>query len=134
MVCCNASSFFFFQAEDGIRDTSVTGVQTCALPISALRAGGEPVDRLRSQAGLVQVLLHAEALPGEGGECVRAVSRWLRHHGRDVRGVDAVPDGQVDDRADRPRGSRGAAVLAALGEVDRWPGQSEAGRYRGSPA
>ena len=26
--------YFFFQAEDGIRDTSVTGVQTCALPIS----------------------------------------------------------------------------------------------------
>src|SRR3712207_8359274 len=28
------SSFFFFQAEDGIRDIGVTGVQTCALPIS----------------------------------------------------------------------------------------------------
>ena len=28
---CN---FFFFQAEDGIRDYDVTGVQTCALPIS----------------------------------------------------------------------------------------------------
>src|SRR3712207_8601288 len=27
--------FFFFQAEDGIRDIGVTGVQTCALPISA---------------------------------------------------------------------------------------------------
>src|SRR5436305_7106225 len=27
--------FFFFQAEDGIRDADVTGVQTCALPISA---------------------------------------------------------------------------------------------------
>src|SRR6266516_7445220 len=27
--------FFFFQAEDGIRDRTVTGVQTCALPISA---------------------------------------------------------------------------------------------------
>src|SRR5207248_3510697 len=27
---------FFFQAEDGIRDRTVTGVQTCALPISAL--------------------------------------------------------------------------------------------------
>src|SRR2546429_9531895 len=26
-------SFFFFQAEDGIRDVAVTGVQTCALPI-----------------------------------------------------------------------------------------------------
>src|SRR5260370_14218600 len=29
--------FFFFQAEDGIRDSSVTGVQTCALPISPER-------------------------------------------------------------------------------------------------
>jgi len=27
--------FFFFQAEDGIRDRDVTGVQTCALPISS---------------------------------------------------------------------------------------------------
>src|SRR5438874_7301720 len=31
--------FFFFQAEDGIRDLYVTGVQTCALPIYA-RPGG----------------------------------------------------------------------------------------------
>src|SRR5437879_7168737 len=30
IICSN----IFFQAEDGIRDTSVTGVQTCALPIS----------------------------------------------------------------------------------------------------
>src|SRR3712207_2161976 len=30
--------FFFFQAEDGIRDIGVTGVQTCALPISVVRA------------------------------------------------------------------------------------------------
>src|SRR5687767_15453983 len=29
--------FFFFQAEDGIRDKLVTGVQTCALPISTKR-------------------------------------------------------------------------------------------------
>src|SRR5205807_7443651 len=28
------TGFFFFQAEDGIRDYKVTGVQTCALPIS----------------------------------------------------------------------------------------------------
>src|SRR3712207_7674436 len=32
--------FFFFQAEDGIRDIGVTGVQTCALPISVPSAGG----------------------------------------------------------------------------------------------
>src|SRR2546429_1697831 len=30
--------FFFFQAEDGIRDVAVTGVQTCALPISSRTA------------------------------------------------------------------------------------------------
>src|SRR3989449_7853713 len=34
--------FFFFQAEDGIRDVAVTGVQTCALPISRHRQ--VPVD------------------------------------------------------------------------------------------
>ena len=32
-------TFFFFQAEDGIRDKLVTGVQTCALPIWKLRLG-----------------------------------------------------------------------------------------------
>src|SRR2546430_3404845 len=54
--------FFFFQAEDGIRDLTVTGVQTCALPISlclrktsftgapafalaASRSGGTPARR-----------------------------------------------------------------------------------------
>src|SRR5258708_24176758 len=31
------AGFFFFQAEDGIRDDLVTGVQTCALPISVTR-------------------------------------------------------------------------------------------------
>src|SRR5690606_41080018 len=41
------SVLFFFQAEDGIRDFHVTGVQTCALPISQQlyampAAGGEP--------------------------------------------------------------------------------------------
>src|SRR2546422_10841282 len=40
-MCCSLTItrmlfFFFFQAEDGIRDVAVTGVQTCALPISLL--------------------------------------------------------------------------------------------------
>src|SRR5256884_65084 len=35
-------SFFFFQAEDGIRDVAVTGVQTCALPILMPRQPTEP--------------------------------------------------------------------------------------------
>src|SRR5256886_5443859 len=34
MCCSRGVFFFFFQAEDGIRDLTVTGVQTCALPIS----------------------------------------------------------------------------------------------------
>src|SRR5256886_10065644 len=33
--------FFFFQAEDGIRDLTVTGVQTCALPILVLGGHGD---------------------------------------------------------------------------------------------
>src|SRR5207245_3234641 len=33
---------FFFQAEDGIRDATVTGVQTCALPISIASKSGTP--------------------------------------------------------------------------------------------
>src|SRR5256886_6768615 len=34
IACERIVVFFFFQAEDGIRDLTVTGVQTCALPIS----------------------------------------------------------------------------------------------------
>src|SRR2546430_8026117 len=41
--------FFFFQAEDGIRDLTVTGVQTCALPISSLI--GHPADWRSARSG-----------------------------------------------------------------------------------
>src|SRR6266508_1106539 len=42
--------FFFFQAEDGIRVGHVTGVQTCALPISSAtsRAGSRPTGGVRA--------------------------------------------------------------------------------------
>src|SRR2546421_9479630 len=61
--------FFFFQAEDGIRDLIVTGVQTCALPIS--NEGPLPGRRLRSapaaerpqeleQHGVADVGVHTE--------------------------------------------------------------------------
>src|SRR5256886_3265959 len=59
---------FFFQAEDGIRDLTVTGVQTCALPISLgctspeatrTRAGGPGADVGNHPRGAVQ--LHAGA-------------------------------------------------------------------------
>src|SRR5688572_31341824 len=38
--------FFFFQAEDGIRDLTVTGVQTCALPIYARDQRGRDAHRV----------------------------------------------------------------------------------------
>src|SRR5260370_29012145 len=44
--------FFFFQAEDGIRDSSVTGVQTCALPISEYFIDGtQPVETCQLHGG-----------------------------------------------------------------------------------
>src|SRR6266498_4589678 len=60
--------FFFFQAEDGIRDADVTGVQTCALPISTTRylAGYEVETRgvyiqdVIFPPELVEVLTHRE--------------------------------------------------------------------------
>src|SRR5215217_8902064 len=45
-VCC-----VFFQAEDGIRDIGVTGVQTCALPIWPTTASGRTVDRSIDRVG-----------------------------------------------------------------------------------
>src|SRR2546430_10657022 len=47
-LCCfnrvahSVCVFFFFQAEDGIRDLTVTGVQTCALPISSSFSASSP--------------------------------------------------------------------------------------------
>src|SRR5256886_12134697 len=44
---CITASFFFFQAEDGIRYLTVTGVQTCALPICSRRDAASRSPRLR---------------------------------------------------------------------------------------
>src|SRR2546426_7964054 len=60
--------FFFFQAEDGIRDYKVTGVQTCALPISpALLVVLDPPDDLTA-AELEQVVRYVRS----GGEVFAA--------------------------------------------------------------
>src|SRR5207249_7807064 len=45
--------FFFFQAEDGIRDRNVTGVQTCALPILAFPVRSQnPYEMVRDSYGI----------------------------------------------------------------------------------
>src|SRR2546422_4305234 len=53
--------FFFFQAEDGIRDVAVTGVQTCALPICAApsRTDGGTRTRGRKKAVAAWVMRYA---------------------------------------------------------------------------
>src|SRR5436190_9192468 len=50
----NQHVYFFFQAEDGIRDHCVTGVQTCALPIST-RSG--PAFKLWASSSLALLML-----------------------------------------------------------------------------
>src|SRR6266540_926863 len=75
--------FFFFQAEDGIRDRDVTGVQTCALPIShrGLRQGASghardpgPLHGDRAGHGHVQGPRSANHLTRAGG--ATAASVW----------------------------------------------------------
>src|SRR5205809_4775063 len=52
--CIVCFYFFFFQAEDGIRDVAVTGVQTCALPICQLRDGAATVTELAAPFDMSQ--------------------------------------------------------------------------------
>src|SRR2546429_6799719 len=64
--------FFFFQAEDGIRDVAVTGVQTCALPIFEALALAAYRERKISAAQLRQLL---------GYETRMEVDAFLKNHG-----------------------------------------------------
>src|SRR5256885_4592769 len=74
--------FFFFQAEDGIRDYKVTGVQTCALPILGRRRRDDPIDELTPREREVLGLM-AEGRSNRseerrvGKECR---SRWSPYH------------------------------------------------------
>src|SRR2546427_2787869 len=56
--------FFFFQAEDGIRDLTVTGVQTCALPITP---GATDAGRARRTSGTPRARRQAAARAGRCG-------------------------------------------------------------------
>src|SRR6478752_8718567 len=71
--------FFFFQAEDGIRDVAVTGVQTCALPIYAPAVEWpNPSDRVTRSGNRAA----CTTLPGPAEACPPSRSR---------RGSVAVP-------------------------------------------
>src|SRR5256886_14492322 len=64
--------FFFFQAEDGIRDLTVTGVQTCALPIWASTVGPE-LDHTLGALDVVEEVAEPLHEPAAAGVSVLAV-------------------------------------------------------------
>src|SRR2546426_9021974 len=67
--------FFFFQAEDGIRDYKVTGVQTCALPISRAPPGAPPSAARAAAEGEVGLGVQVEPVGRAGREPRRASER-----------------------------------------------------------
>src|SRR2546425_5324371 len=96
--------FFFFQAEDGIRDKLVTGVQTCALPIYETRRdedegerSGEKSDEGEDGRVEDQDAGHDERR-ADGGRLLRGPGRLLL---RAWPGDDELPDGE---RAERQSG------------------------------
>src|SRR5256886_10659742 len=66
---------FFFQAEDGIRDLTVTGVQTCALPISGDRERYPPARAVPMTGGRDGRMLHAVIPAGGSGTRLWPLSR-----------------------------------------------------------
>src|SRR3712207_6905025 len=72
--------FFFFQAEDGIRDIGVTGVQTCALPICAVAGPLEEGPLARA------VVPHHGQAAGADVESVLLLERDPAPAGRERRG------------------------------------------------
>src|SRR2546425_13367945 len=71
--------FFFFQAEDGIRDKLVTGVQTCALPISPPEGTEERVALIGVERGPDVEEAHARASGNEPFERLEREARALHH-------------------------------------------------------
>src|SRR5688572_31582717 len=92
MIIIFSLLFFFFQAEDGIRDLTVTGVQTCALPIylrhpeapglaSSLRLPPGDGGRAQVVGGAERTFVRSEERR-VGKECR---SRWSPYHEKKKR-------------------------------------------------
>src|SRR5699024_4553832 len=135
---------FFFQAEDGIRDRNVTGVQTCALPIwlrpavaqqvpgpaADDRGDAEPGEQGRQQSGPADEAAHAEheeaADPERRGEHGRhadgepAAATARRHHRLRARGVDRALERAAVRRPGRGRARTPARTHTARTTHAAW--------------
>src|SRR2546430_13025315 len=110
---------FFFQAEDGIRDLTVTGVQTCALPISERRDGRCPPRRRDVIPDLLGELRAQGHCPDQGsGPCRLGENlRWSRQEGDKCRIEPLGRRSVVAERAKQPR-FRGQGIEGELGGWD----------------
>src|SRR5690606_41007524 len=61
-ICAPTDDCFFFQAEDGIRDFHVTGVQTCALPIFSAGTVATLFNRAKRKGYQVVIVLEGDPL------------------------------------------------------------------------
>src|SRR5256885_5694721 len=104
--------FFFFQAEDGIRDYKVTGVQTCALPISSTSGGGVMLALRRM---LAMRLLAAVRLADSGSsrKVLSALRRASKSSGEAGRAASTASNISVVTAAWPGRGDE-------IGRAHRW--------------
>src|SRR5260370_2627795 len=157
MVCDLLDCFFFFQAEDGIRDSSVTGVQTCALPILLVSStkdrgiGDEPNNSIPcsevadgvacKSEGIAQLSFPCAVRQGVSercsGLCLRTLPSQRRGSGsgqpdiREHRGVrQGALVGRTDARAERSNLST-AACAAGLYTQAGW--EAETVRHTDNP-
>src|SRR5256885_14278903 len=122
MVALANISFFFFQAEDGIRDYKVTGVQTCALPISSVCPPNP-----RSYEGITPGMCQGSkrnSTAVAGPESVRAAASERAHRAEpNWTGLAAACKGRAGGR-----GCEGAGVAGGtLGGIGRNYGAGGAG-------
>src|SRR5688500_12427094 len=112
MRSVRSSFFFFFQAEDGIRDYKVTGVQTCALPIfseegarfsshldgSSHLLTPEKATDIQAQLGsaIAMILDECLAYPAETGTARVSMERTLRWAERSRQRMLSLRSGAAD--------------------------------------
>src|SRR5256884_7123718 len=146
---------FFFQAEDGIRDVAVTGVQTCALPIfvgllGIRKAGGGyvpldpayPAERISfmiKDSRMPVVLTHQEELPKLLASDVDAICldrewQWIAKESSENLSHSAAPEGlayviYTSGSAGKPKGGmvEHRSVVNLLESIRHKPGMTSHG-------